>query len=520
MRLASLVIGAAVCIAMSTANSQPLLAEFQLPKPPGPFCALQADQLKEVKSYRADEPVIGTYFFYWYNDQTREHFINGDGTDALVDHPANPKGYSYASKRWWKRELLDVKAAGIDFILPVYWGSPGFHAEWSFKGLPPLVGAWEELTREGKKPPRVGLFYDTSTLQYNPTGAHVDLSNDAGKNWFYATIRDFFSFIPPKMWAAIDGRPIVVLYASAFAAKQDSKQFPFLRDHFKQDFATDLYLVKSVGWEGEADSLSSWGGALGLQNYSVAALGPGYDHHAVPGRTPLVVDRKGGKFYTNLWEQFLSFRLARRAKVLLVETWNELHEGTDIAHTKEYGRQYINLTAKYAKLFKQNTVLPKKGPFAQAKAVEWDAATLEAGQGISMSNAGDGLMEATEAVGRKCWRTRPNPHGSGRYVYLALDDSFLFDEDNASVTAEVEYLDRDFESFFVEYDNTDPGASVREGAFKSQGEVFRCAKSGEWKKVTITLTNGRFANRCNGADFRLNVAGGDLGVSRVRVTRR
>jgi len=36
----------------------------------------------------------------------------------------------------------------------------------------------------------------------------------------------------------------------------------------------------------------------------------------------------------------------------MVETWNELHEGTDISDTKEYGRKYIEMTAKYAKQFK------------------------------------------------------------------------------------------------------------------------------------------------------------------------
>lgn len=31
----------------------------------------------------------------------------------------------------------------------------------------------------------------------------------------------------------------------------------------------------------------------------------------------------------------------------MVETWNEWHEGTDVAVPKEYGRRYIELTLKY-----------------------------------------------------------------------------------------------------------------------------------------------------------------------------
>ena len=33
---------------------------------------------------------------------------------------------------------------------------------------------------------------------------------------------------------------------------------------------------------------------------SVASLGPGYDHSSVPDRDPLVIDREGGDFYSQL----------------------------------------------------------------------------------------------------------------------------------------------------------------------------------------------------------------------------
>jgi hypothetical protein len=81
-----------------------------------------------------------------------------------------------------------------------------------------LTGA---LAAAGQKPPKIGLFYDTSTLQHNRAGYHADLTTDLGRAWFYATIRDFFALIPPRHWAMIDGRPLVFLYAAGFAAKHD-----------------------------------------------------------------------------------------------------------------------------------------------------------------------------------------------------------------------------------------------------------------------------------------------------------
>ena len=53
---------------------------------------------------------------------------------------------------------------------------------------------------------KVGLFLDTTILN------NEDLTTERGKQIFYASIRDYFSRIPPRYWAAIDGRPMVWLY--------------------------------------------------------------------------------------------------------------------------------------------------------------------------------------------------------------------------------------------------------------------------------------------------------------------
>ena len=94
------------------------------PSPPGPYVHLTQDDLAEASGFHQGQPIVGTYFFYWYNIHTKEHFINSDGSDALVDHPVSEEDFSYSSSDWWAREMRDVTAAGIDFIAPVYWGCP------------------------------------------------------------------------------------------------------------------------------------------------------------------------------------------------------------------------------------------------------------------------------------------------------------------------------------------------------------------------------------------------------------
>jgi len=489
------------------------------PAAPGPFTHPSADALKQVAIFKADQPIVGTYLFYWYDVYSGAHLIDGDGTDACTTHPPSWEDFSYHSTRWWREQLGDIAAAGIDFAAPVYWGYPNGYDEWSFEGLPNLVRACDYMTRVGEACPKIGLFYDTSTLQYNRFGKHVDLSTDEGKSWFYCTVRDYFSFIPPRHWAAIEGRPIILLYASAFAAKQDPALFPYVRQRFQEDFGVDPYVIKQTSWEGEADNTCNWGGALGLQMAGCAALGPGYDHSAVPGRTPLVREREDGAFYSRSWETVLRYRLERRPKLVMVETWNEFHEGTDVAESKEYGRKYIDLTRKYADLFHANEKLAGiSGPYSEAKSLTADFSKGSADGGVKVPSSGDGITKEVEVEGRRCVQSAPSEHAA-RYVYFDLDESFAFDLEPQPVTIEIEYYDGDCTGFALEYDSQDAQGSVREGAFKHAGATAM-AGAKTWKKTTFRIEDARFANRTNGSDFRLAVQGaGELSIATVKVTK-
>jgi hypothetical protein len=320
----------------------------EIPPAFGPYLNPKPSDFADAKSFRGADRMVGTYYFYWYDAPSKSHIIDGDGTDALTTHPPTLEGMSWKSVAWHRRELEDMMDAGIDVVLPVFWGAPSeqgakAHLHWSYEGLPPLVRAREELLRAGKQPPRIGLFYDTSTLRHNAWGEHVDLTTLRGRQWFYATVRDFFSLIPPKHWAMIDDKPIILLYSAAFARAHDQSVVEHLKAEFPKQFAGRVpWLAREVSWQVKADSVVAWGGALGLKNPGgIASLGPGYDHSTVPGRTPLVVDRRGGEFYEEQWLKLLR----RPVNFVMVETWNEWHEGTDVAESKEYGRSSSNSRA-------------------------------------------------------------------------------------------------------------------------------------------------------------------------------
>jgi Domain of unknown function (DUF5010) len=482
---------------------------------------LTAKDFAESTSFASTNKIVGTYYFYWYDSYSGSHIRNPDGTDALTTHPPTLEDFSYKSVRWHKKQLADMETAGIDVALMVFWGSPAEHAtntdlHWSFAGLPPLVQAREELLREGRKPPRIGLFYDTSTLQYNNWHYHADLTTDFGKKFFYATVRDFYSCIPPKHWAMLDGKPIVLMYASAFAAKWDQSFVDYTKTEFAKEFGGRLpWIAPQDAWSVKGDNTCAWGGALAFHNPGIGELGPGYDHSAVPGRTPLVREREGGKFYEESWLKFLR----RPSNFVMIETWNEFHEGTDIAESKEYGRQYIELTRKFSDLFKRGWKPPRpQGKFTNAKSVSIQLTAKNVESGLSQIECEDGITTPANEAGYEARRVKPFRQNS-RYMYFAVDDSFKW-TDTMDATLEVQYFDASKGSLHVEFDGSDPAAPFN-GAYSRSANDVALTGDKSRKTARFELRGARFLNSQNGgADFRLTGETTELVVGRVTLERR
>lgn len=491
-----------------------LPADFVLPEPPGRFVG-ESLPSGSGAGFRAGQPLIATSYFYWYDSSSGAHLLDHDGTDALTDHPPTLVDFSYLSVDWHARQLNDMIEAGIDVALPVYWGTPLGDHGFSDAGLPKLVEARHRLLKAGKKPPAIGMFYDTSSLQYNARGYHVDLTTEAGRQWFYGSIRNCFSSLPPADRALIDGKPLVILYAAAFAKDVDESLFPAVRAMFRRDFGSDLYLVKMDGWPGEADSCYQWGGALRPQILETAGLGPGYDHSAVPGRQPLVRSRDEGRFYEFSWQRLLKMDPRSRPWLVHLETWNEFHEGTELCETAEYGRQYIEATRRFADQFHAGRQLD---PAQLAPSRSAISTTPGASDGLQVLDAaaGDGPIETRTVAQRQALVTLTNRHSPhARYMYFDVEDYFLYDAD-ATVEVAVTYLDQGPQQFLVEYDSSDPQQSGLRQQFQGTSPVA-ITGSGGWRETTFRLTHARFANRANGADFRLTSLGGQLAVAAVSV---
>lgn len=327
-----------------------------LPPPLGPYIDEGFDP-SGMTSF--DGKILMTYVFYWYDINTNSHIRLGD-KDVLTSHPYNYPDYrdpdfSYYSVDWWKQELREMSRAGIDIVLPVYWGAPYTTGEefWCDPGIEVLVQAMDELKQNGETPPQIGMFYDTSTLARSPWG-NLDLTNFEQRQYFWGTIRNFFSMIPPRHWAQIGNKPVVVLYMSIFAKNYNQDAFNYLRLEFQNHFdGKNPYVIRDISWTGViTESYYKWGAALSQPYiYQTAQIGPGFDNDAVYdlwGMQHYYKDRENGYYYESSWQT----AIASGKDIIGLETWNEYHEATNISNSYEYGRQYLTLTRKYNNIWR------------------------------------------------------------------------------------------------------------------------------------------------------------------------
>jgi hypothetical protein len=123
--IASAAFVAAALLAFTlTTQSSAAPAAHEIPPAFGPCVNPKPADFAEATSFRGTDRIVGTYYFYWYDGPSRSHLIDGDGTDALTTHPPTLEGLSWKSVAWHRRQLEDMMAAGIDVVLPVFWGAP------------------------------------------------------------------------------------------------------------------------------------------------------------------------------------------------------------------------------------------------------------------------------------------------------------------------------------------------------------------------------------------------------------
>jgi hypothetical protein len=334
-----------------------------------------------------DDRLVFTYYFYWYDWASGQHFYGGGCADHNTYHPVDQEQVSWLNSSWHYREFKDMITAGIDVYLPVFWGGNpgnGLNDTWSKQGLGNMQAAINRLQsenynlfniRNSTNPiPKVGMFYDTTAmwLEYRtPEGEKLaDLTNATHQQTFYYMIHDFFKDFEEEDIQQVKNPDdlegptayIVWMYGAGWFKKVAQAGLDYCKERFLDEFGHTLLFVGTDDWNSgcpQIEGLYKWGTAVtGMTAYtnskiSIASLGPGFNngdenHGAVcqVGQDPIYVPRSPTSFANN-WTTAIS----KNPNWIVIETWNEFHEGTVICRTTEHGTTYIDINGEYSYQF-------------------------------------------------------------------------------------------------------------------------------------------------------------------------
>lgn len=386
-------------------------------------------------------------------------------TAAVYHLTANPRHSA---------EFLDMGRAGVEIALVPFQGPA--------EVLDPLLAALEGLEKEGRKTPRLAPLIQPGTV---PDLSPADV---------------FFSKVPPRHAALIDGRPVAWLAAAGPGSTLERAAMAAAVSRLRRP----PYLVAEVSWT-DAPADRTWGTGA-LRGFALDL--------PVVSVTPGTGDREEGKLYERLW--YKAIRLEPR--LVVIESWNGAADGVNEAGDRK--RKYLDLTQRFTRDFKVNEKPTlSKGKWSAETKVGYTVLYTPHEQGIRAVTADDGLVDVVRLRGFEALSTKENRKGTVRRMCFDVDDTFWY-FDKRSFQVAVEYLDLGEGSFSLEYDSADRSLGAEQRVVKSAGTaVF--ANSGEWRTHSFDLPDAMFGNgQPGGSDFRLSVDKRGLSVRAVLVMKK
>ena len=251
-----------------------------------------------------------------------------------------------------------AKHAGVDGFIISWWGKGTFEDQAVERILKGCKDAGLQMT----------VYYEAIPSLKNAKLAAADV--------LYVLNR----YGSHPAWLKVEGKPVVFIYGRAVgeiglkgwreAIAEVNNNYPsgavFIGDQMSRRAArifdgVHTYITagslqgktpeQATAWA--KATYSGWVELAAAQGrISTLTVIPGYDDTKIrkPG---LKVERFNGDVYRAQWEE----AIAADPHWVLITSWNEWHEGSDIEPSVEHGGKYLNITAEFAKRFKNNPSL-------------------------------------------------------------------------------------------------------------------------------------------------------------------
>ncbi len=292
-------------------------------------------------------PNANGHALHWNRVDTSKHDIS-DST-----HYPTLGAYNSHDAAVIDRHIDEAKAHGVTGFIATWWGQ-GTYEDKAF----PLVLAEAEAKRF-----KVTVYWETAPGKGQ---AQIDHAVD---DLVYLVSRHGKS----KAFLKVRGRPVIFVYglvvgqvpagswpAILKAAHARAGEFLLVADGYTEGHAAFFDGVHEYNNCGAVkgknpEALRAW--AAGHYASAVSLAGkhnriscvtiiPGYDDTKIrkPG---LKAERQEGEVYRVLWQEAIK----AKPDWVLITSWNEWHEGSEIEPSLEYGDKYLSLTKEYGARF-------------------------------------------------------------------------------------------------------------------------------------------------------------------------
>lgn len=303
--------------------------------------------------------VLGFYYTWYGAPELHSRWVHWNRVDAdkhdISDSTHYPAQGAYDSYDpvVIDRQIDQAKAHGLTGFIATWWGQGTYED----KAFPIVLGR-----AEGKNF-KVTVYWETA-----PGKGQAQIER-AVNDLVYLVTR----YTRSKAFLRANGQPVIFVYGRVMGqvplasweeilrrAHAKAGKFLLIADGYREDYARLFDGVHEYNNCGSVKGkspgeLRAWAAghytrAVGLarqhSRISCVTIIPGYDDTKIrkPG---LKAERQDGQVYRELWEE------AIRAKPdwVLITSWNEWHEGSEIEPSLEYGDKYLSLTGEYARRF-------------------------------------------------------------------------------------------------------------------------------------------------------------------------
>jgi len=323
---------------------------------------LAAGRTLPAMAQRGQREVLTFYYGWWGNPATSggwRHWKGVDAANETIENTAHfPAFGTYDSHdpATIERQVSAARAAGITGFIASWWGQRSFEDQ----GLPLL------LTVASRHGIAVSTYYEK-------------VAGEDAASRVKAAIGDLDYLLAQygtdKAWLRVGDKPVLFVYGRALHAlspadwqvviaqvRHDNPHGVLVvADSLDREFASVFDGASTYNITGQTQhktppEIPAWGriadptmvAAAGPGKFSTVTVIPGFDDRT-QGRPPPrpVTDRWGGETYRALWRE----AIAAAPDWVLITSWNEWHEGSEIEPSVEYGNRALDDTAVFSREF-------------------------------------------------------------------------------------------------------------------------------------------------------------------------